>query len=92
MHFESECKVVTQVQLANSVCILPESCLSWLSMMHFSCKLLTSNNMISHLQRLQNALTLWDFAIFVIFEKITCAYHHQKTLKMLPILTCLVSV
>ena len=50
--------------------------------------------MISHLQRLQNALTLWDFAILSFLKKITCAYHHQKALEitLLPILTCLVSV
>ena len=50
--------------------------------------------MISHFSKTTNCTHPVGSCNFVIFEKITCAYHHQKTLKitLLPILTCLVSV
>ena len=45
---QHECQVVTRVQITNSACTLSKFRLSCLSVIFFSCKLLTSNKVISH--------------------------------------------
>ena len=75
-------------------CTLLKLCLSWLFVILSWCKLLISNNMISHVISCKYIWALVNFSKttncslpmgscnFVVFQKFTCAYEHQITLKL----------